>query len=307
MQPSRSPQPAPDIDCLFVGWLLDAGLPADIDPGDNELRLLRALERSAEADDRELAQLVPRVPDVVPLLLQSLRDSRVSTSDLSAQIAQDPVLVAEVLRQANASRFGRTQPITGIGQALALLGQNGLRQLVARVAFKPVIGSQSGPCTRLAAPRLWEHSERCATVCRDLGAERLIDPFAAFLAGLLHQVGMVAALRILDQSQRAAVLPSTPFCAALLLHARQFAWRIGRAWELPPAALGAIADQAMHASSATMAVPGQVLHAGARLVAIRTLAEHGAIDEEQALTAAADAAIDGLRRYRELAAATDPR
>lgn len=43
-----------------------------------------------------------------------------------------------------------------------LLGQNGMRMLLARVAFRPIIGVGNGRHARRVAPVIWRQSETCA-------------------------------------------------------------------------------------------------------------------------------------------------
>jgi hypothetical protein len=47
------------------------------------------------------AALVPRVPEIIPQLMRTLRDESMNASGLSRQLAQDLVLVAEVYRESN--------------------------------------------------------------------------------------------------------------------------------------------------------------------------------------------------------------
>ena len=116
------------------------------------------------------ADLVPRVPAVIPQLLRSLRDDSMSGADLSRQLAQDVVLVAEVIREANSPYYRPAAPIKTIEGAVMLLGQNGMRMLLARVAFRPIISSQSGPFALQAAPLVWRQSEACALAGQHAGA-----------------------------------------------------------------------------------------------------------------------------------------
>src|SRR5205085_8589672 len=114
------------------------------------------------------AAWVPRVPSVVPHLLQTLRERDGSMSALARQLAQDPVLVAAVLRIANSPYYRSAKPIGSIEQALLILGQDTLRQLLASVAFKPILNLQSGAVTRRGAPLVWDQSERCGVACHVL-------------------------------------------------------------------------------------------------------------------------------------------
>lgn len=98
--PTTAPATGNWLDLAYWRWLC-AGLPGCADPANEQTQRVPAeLGRLAEAP-QEAAELVPRVPEVIPQLLRSMRDDSVSAADLARQLAQDPVLVAEVIREAN--------------------------------------------------------------------------------------------------------------------------------------------------------------------------------------------------------------
>ena len=255
------------LDPAFYRWLTrpGAGVPA---PGAERL-LLDELGRMA-ASPSAGAHLIPRVPAVVPQLLSGLRDDGMSTAALSDILAQDVVLVGEVIRGANSPYYRSSTPIKTIESALMLLGQNGMRLLLARVAFRPVISSQSGHLARLAAPQIWRHSEKCATAAALLAPGMQANPFEAYLAGLMHNVGLIVALRLFDQLYPNGVLPQTPqFFDGLAEHGRTLSSRIAAMWEFPPTIATAIA----HVGHPTLSALVRTLAAADRLAKLRMLAD----------------------------------
>ena len=229
---AHDPSDPAHIDTAYWRWLT-AGVGGEITDAERA-RLLGELLRLA-GDPEDAAGLVPRVPEVIPRLLRSLRDDAVSTPELARQVGRDPVLVLDAMREANSPFYRPARPVRSVEAAVTVLGQNGLRMLLARVAFRPVMGMASGPCTRQAAPRLWRHAERCARACALLAPGLGADPFEAYLAGLLHDVGLVVALRLADRLLEAPALPQDEeFIAAVLAGARELSARIALHWELPP-------------------------------------------------------------------------
>ncbi|WP_137176017.1 HDOD domain-containing protein [Massilia sp. HP4] len=227
-----------DLDLAFFHWLAGphvSGRPAADGP------LLDELARLAR-DPESAAALVPRVPAVIPQLLRSLRDQDSSAGALARQVAQDPVLVAEVIREVNSPYYQPASPIRNLEGAVLLLGQNGLRMLLARVAFRPIISQQAGPLARLVAPPLWSQSEKCAQAASLLAPRHGADPFEAYLAGLMHNVGLVVAFRVIEQLVPPGGLPDGDvFGARLVSSARLMSARIADQWQLPPAIGHAIA------------------------------------------------------------------
>jgi HD-like signal output (HDOD) protein len=247
-------------------------------------------------DPSSAAGLVPRVPAVIPQLLGSLRDETLSGTDLARQVAQDVVLVAEVIREANSPYYRPATPVKTIEGAVMLLGQNGLRMLLARVAFRPVIGMQSGRFARQAAPLVWTQSEQCALAASMLAVERGANAFDAYLAGLMHNIGLIVAFRVIDQVMPPLVLahlPDSPaFCAALLEQARALSSVIAAEWNFPHTVTTAIATP--------RATPlGLALNLGDRVAKLRVLVDASVLEPAVAL-AGLDAAL--LRCFDQLAA-----
>jgi hypothetical protein len=140
------------INGAWHAWLFDRA-DGGLELSDAETRVLEALA-AIVGTQQSGAALVRRMPGLVPQLLQSLRSETFSGSALSRTIATDPVLVAAVVRLANSCYRGTGQSITSVEQAVILIGQEGLRQLITTVAFRPIIDVRSGFYTRRLAQHL---------------------------------------------------------------------------------------------------------------------------------------------------------
>lgn len=276
-------QPKPieliDVDNLFFPWLLGIGEPTSRELNDDETRMLRALKREADAGDESTADLVPRIPAVIPLLLRSLRAAEISNQQLAAQVAQDPVLLAAVLHQVNSSYYRRAAEIRTVEDAVAILGQNGLRMLVARVAFKPLFSAELGRFTSLGAPRIWALADPFGVACSCIASRRAMGSFEAYLAGLLRNVGVIVALRVMDRTgSTAADLHSLAFCASFAHYTRRLAHLVGRHWEFPLAAIAALDRETQQADPEL----AEVVHLADRAAKVRLLVRNGALREEHA-------------------------
>lgn len=284
--------PRSDIDALFHRWLTGAAVRPPV-PASAQV-LLDELERLAQSPGAG-AHLVPRVPAVIPQLLRSLRDDSLSAGDLSRMLAQDVVLVAEVIRGANSPFYSPSAPVKTIEGAVMLLGENGMRLLLARVAFRPVISTQSGTLARLAAPHAWRQAEKCAVAANLLAPRLHANPFEAYLAGLMQNVGLIVAFRLFDQLNPDLVLPqSDAFYDALVKHARTLSARIAGMWEFPPAVARAIgeAGQPISPLARTLALAD-------RIAKLRMLVDAGQLDERDP-GVLADLDETALACYRQL-------
>jgi len=286
LPPQAGPVPLPPVSFeqlerihgAWNNWLFDWHDDNGLELNDAETRALDAL--ATILSQQSGAALVRRLPGLVPQLLQSLRSDSFSGSALSRTISSDVVLVAAVIRLANSACQGTGNTVTSVEHAVILIGQEGLRQLITTVAFRPIIDMNSGFYTRRMAPRLWEHSERCAISARQLAAPMKIEPFDAFLAGLLHNVGMIAALRLMDQASRGERrLGSSLFLAQLARDSRMLACSIAREWHFPDTVVQALAEQGGMRRGAPMSPLGRLLKLTDYLGKVRILVENELLDE----------------------------
>ncbi|RJG20524.1 HDOD domain-containing protein [Massilia cavernae] len=280
--PDNTPAPGPgagdpplgpgNIDALFYRWVTGTGQ-RDTPPGADK-PILDELARLV-ASPSSGAELMPRVPAVIPQLLRSLRDDSVTSADLARQLSQDAVLVAEVIREVNSPWYRPTVPVRNLEGAVMLLGQNGLRMLLARVAFRPIISMQAGYFARMVAPHIWAESEKCALASSLLATRMRVDPFEAYLAGMMQNVGPIVAFRVIDLVCTDQQLPhSDEFCAQLFRDAHTLSSRIAALWDFPAPVADAI-GQLGEPNSPPLA---QALAFGDQVAKLRMLVDAGQLD-----------------------------
>lgn len=256
-------------------------------------QLADTIERTS-LDTNRAADWVPRVPKVLPSLLHSLRDEHHSARDLAALIEQDVTLLAEALKEANSALHQRSTPVTGTDEAVQVLGIHGLRLLVARVAFRPVLGPDAGPRTRHGAQRVWELAQACAQASRDLAPGRGLDPFEAYLGALAFNVGQLVALRMTDRVAhlskssahdlaRHSVAPDDSRASESDNQAAQdmahtmaiLAHRVAARWELPDNVVGAITAQVDQVARCHWPEAGELLGVAQETARLQVLHTHG--------------------------------
>jgi len=291
---AREPDPIPD----FWRWLTaGASAAAPAAQAQKHAQLVLAELDRLVAAPLNAAGLVPRVPEVIPQLLRSLRDEAASSADLARQVARDPALVAELIREANSPFYRPATQVRTIDAALLVLGRNGLRMLLARAAFRPLAGTQGGRHTRQAAPRIWRHTEKTALAASLLAPGMQADPFEAYLAGLMGDLGLIVALRLFDGMLETDPLPQDPaFVDALLGRTRLLSAHIALQWELPPPIAAAILGAPGTGPSAGQPLAA-TLGQAERLALLHLLVDSGALAEDDpAVTALDRASVRVLER-----------
>lgn len=278
-----SGEPADDvsarIDDTYYRWLTgSAGYNA---PADTENLILEQI-LSLSRNPADAAELVPRVPELIPQLLLSLRDDGVTTTELSRQVAQDVVLMAEVIREANSAYYRPITPVKTVEAAIMMLGQNGLRMLLARLAFRPLIKMQSSGFARRITPVVWNQSEKCALAASLMAPGLTAGVFESYLAGLMQNVGLIVAFRLADRVCPGGSIPgSSEFGARLLACSRQLSATIATHWDFPQDVAQAIA-QAGDPGGSSLA---QALAQGDRIAKLRLLIDGDMLVEDDPLVA----------------------
>ncbi len=161
----------------------------------------------------------PRRPQLLPQLTRAINDPDAGVQAIAAILGQDPALAGNLLRIANSSAYRRqAEPVENLERAVALLGTEGLRQLVLAALLQPVIaddGSAFGRCAAL----LWEHTLLSAkAMARDAEDAARADASAAQLLALLYGLGAVAVVQVLRDAyaRHPGVLPDPDLVADML-------------------------------------------------------------------------------------------
>ena len=138
-------------------------------------------------------QDLPAMPEMAHGLLRLRNDPKATIAQLSAIIAQDPSLVAQVIRHATSAYYGYRGPVESIEQATRVLGYETVLNMALGLATgKGLRIPRDGP---IGLPAFWRHALYSASLCqglailapRQLGLKRGM----AWLAGLLHNLGFL--------------------------------------------------------------------------------------------------------------------
>jgi HD-like signal output (HDOD) protein len=228
--------PCHEIEQAFLGLVLGVHSPSDAPLNRFESRALRTLEGLIDGGTTD-NNLVPRLPAVLPRIMNYFRDPSTTGKELAELIARDMVSVSEVIRLANSSYYRRASEVRSIEQAVVVLGQRGLRQMVANLLVRPIFSVRQGHFSAIAGPLLWVESEKTALVCAALARQARGDEFSAYLAGISSNLGLLAGCRVLDSLFDGKDVPSgREFRIRWQRAARQLTVRMAGDWEFPQSA-----------------------------------------------------------------------
>ena len=277
---------AAEVDAAYYRWLTaSSGRNASPELEERVLAEVRALA----GDPENASGLVPRLPDLVGQLLGALSDENISTAALSAEVGRDLVLVAEVIREANSAYYRPAKPIETLEGAVTMLGLNGLRMLLAKIAMRPLIRTKVQGVARQVAPNVWRHSERCAFAASVMAPGLSASVFESYLAGLMQNVGLQVAFQVADRVCEGKVPGSGSFGVELIAASRLLSSVIASHWDFPVEVVDAIA----RAGDPDASHLAQALAQGDRIAKLRLLLDAEVIDEDDSFVSAG---LNGFQR-----------
>ncbi len=139
---------------------------------------------------------LPTLPQTAVAILELANNPDAVADDYYELISVDPALSVRVLKVVNSSFYGLSRQIDSIRQAIVLLGPNAVRNIAVASSMHKVFCTQRRRMY-FDPQSLWRHSVTVATATR-LIANRIdySEPETAFLAGLIHDVGVIAELQL---------------------------------------------------------------------------------------------------------------
>lgn len=134
---------------------------------------------------------IPTIKAILEPLLQEL-DQPIEQQKMSRVvelIAHDNSLAAQCLHMANSPLFGRAQTVQTVRGAVVALGLRRMRDIAISCCVLNMLPWEKMDIDPLV---FWEHSLSCALVTRRFAQKiKFGDPEKAYLAGLMHDIGVV--------------------------------------------------------------------------------------------------------------------
>jgi HD-like signal output (HDOD) protein len=192
---------------------------------------------------------IPTVPAVLAPLLRYLQQplEQVDVHNVVHLIAQDKSLAAQCLGMANSPLFGRWQKVESVHGAIIGLGIHRVSDIAMSCSLLNMLPAENGGIDPAV---FWEHSLGCALVCRRFARKiKFVDPGKAYLAGLLHDLGIIVNLWALPREFRGAYAVARE--EGIPLHEAEqkvlgfthcdSGGLLAERWELPPDLVGVVA------------------------------------------------------------------
>ncbi len=134
---------------------------------------------------------ISTLPQVAAQVMEVAANPRSGALELKEAMEMDAALSSRVLRCVNSSAYATSERITSLQHAVAFLGFKEVRNLAMTASVSKLFTGDAGIGTYQRGA-LWRHLVSVG-ICGRLIALRLkeVEPEEVFLAGLLHDIGIV--------------------------------------------------------------------------------------------------------------------
>ena len=138
-----------------------------------------------------IAEHIPPFPKVAMQVMKMLQDPDVEPKQLAEVIQYDSAITANLVRACNASYFGLPRKVSSLDEALVLLGQDALKDIIiASSSARFYKGKAGGEGYQLEQGDLWKHSVATAIMAKAICPHfQGVESGTAFTLGLLHDIG----------------------------------------------------------------------------------------------------------------------
>lgn len=205
------------------------------------------------------------LPHVAIRVTQLVNDDNSTMQDFEEIIKLDPVLVSRLLHLVNSPYFGLSQKVESVSKAVVFTGIKQLRNLITMNALGNMFeGDDEG----FSARQLWLHSAMVA-ILAEMIAKRIFgkDGEDAFLAGILHDIGLIVENQVAGESLREACVAfragrgGLTDCerAAIGTDHAEIGALLARSWDLPAEVQDSIKTHHLVQQEAPLSSIGSIL------------------------------------------------
>lgn len=178
--------------------------------------------------------VLPSLPEVAIKVRRLLEDDDCNVDKVAAVVNTDPAIAAKLIRAANSPIYRGVTQVDTTPSAIVRLGLATTRQLVLSFALKDLFETES-KSLKVKMQGAWQHSVEVAAISLVIARmvkSREFSPDEVMLAGLLHDIGVIAALGYMEH--RRDILDSEEKANATLELLRADAGEaILRQWRFP--------------------------------------------------------------------------
>lgn len=147
-------------------------------------------EKAAAEDFISKHDNLSALPANTQRIIAMANDPECDMFQLLKLVSHDAALVGRLIKAVNSSYYGLSTKITQLERAVQYLGLRGVRDYALALSLSSMVSDT--PLGKWTPRHLWDHSTAVALLSREIATKaRLPDPDEAFVAGILHDVGLL--------------------------------------------------------------------------------------------------------------------
>ncbi len=153
-------------------------------------------DETSDVVESALGQLndIATLPEIARAVMAAADNPETSADDVEQLVSSDAVLAARVLKVVNSSFYGMPGEVGSIHQAVVMLGLSAVKNIAIAASLGKLFRGTSIH-DFFDARELWQHSTAVACASRMIAKQIGYDPEQAFLAGMLHKMGLVVEMQ----------------------------------------------------------------------------------------------------------------
>lgn len=137
---------------------------------------------------------LPSMPEIAIKINQAVQDETLDIQQITDIVQTDPIISSRIVQVANSALYAVNQPVKTIKSAVQHIGVRAVRAIVMSVTLRDLYSAKS-PLIKQRMKAYYHHSIRVAIISHVLTKEiKGFDREQAFLAGLIHDIGVVPIL-----------------------------------------------------------------------------------------------------------------
>ena len=145
---------------------------------------------------------IATLPEVTGKIIATVEDPKSTAGTLHKIVSHDPALVTRIMKVVNSAFYGLPGQIGSIERAIVLLGLNAIKNIAVAASLGQLFRGAK-LCEGFTARDLWTHCIAVGVAARDLARQmKLAIADEAFLAGMIHDVGLLISLQSFPEQLR---------------------------------------------------------------------------------------------------------
>ena len=163
---------------------------SDYQEEDEEAAIITEIQREFNHNEVDL----PSMPEVALKINKAIQDETLDIQKIADIIQIDPMISARAVQVANSAMYAGSQSVQTIKRAVQRIGLRAMRAIVMSVTIRNLYNPHS-PLIKKRMKTYYHHSLRVGVLSRAIAKKvKGFDPEQAFLAGLIHDIGIVPIL-----------------------------------------------------------------------------------------------------------------